>query len=121
LSTRSLNRALGVLGSIAGGGAAIGLFLGGVLTEFVAWELIFFVNVPIGLGVLLIGLILVERLVLEQSLCEGIELVAVLPQQRDLLVRLVDDPSHLLVDQLLRALRDLGGAGQQPTASVDGG
>jgi len=78
-------------------------------------------SAPIGLGVLLIGLILVERLVLEQSLCEGIELVAVLPQQRDLLVRLVDDPSHLLVDQLLRALRDLGGAGQQPTASVDGG
>jgi EmrB/QacA subfamily drug resistance transporter len=48
------NRALGILGAIAGGGAAIGLLVGGVLTEFVGWEWIFFVNVPIGLGVLLI-------------------------------------------------------------------
>jgi EmrB/QacA subfamily drug resistance transporter len=48
------NRALGVLGAIAGSGAAIGLLLGGVLTEFVGWEWIFFVNVPIGLGVLLV-------------------------------------------------------------------
>jgi EmrB/QacA subfamily drug resistance transporter len=48
------NKALGILGGIAGGGAAIGLLLGGVLTEFVGWEWIFFVNVPIGLGVLLI-------------------------------------------------------------------
>jgi len=55
------NKALGILGAIAGGGAAIGLLLGGVLTEFVGWEWIFFVNVPIGLGVLLI----VPRLVRE--------------------------------------------------------
>jgi EmrB/QacA subfamily drug resistance transporter len=48
------NKALGILGAIAGGGAAIGLLLGGVLTEFVGWEWIFFVNVPIGLGVLLV-------------------------------------------------------------------
>jgi EmrB/QacA subfamily drug resistance transporter len=48
------NQALGILGAIAGSGAAIGLLLGGVLTEFVGWEWIFFVNVPIGLGVLLI-------------------------------------------------------------------
>ena len=48
------NKALGILGAIAGSGAAIGLLLGGVLTEFVGWEWIFFVNVPIGLGVLLI-------------------------------------------------------------------
>jgi EmrB/QacA subfamily drug resistance transporter len=48
------NKALGLLGAIAGSGAAIGLLLGGVLTEFVGWEWIFFVNVPIGLGVLLV-------------------------------------------------------------------
>ena len=48
------NKALGILGAIAGGGAAIGLLVGGVLTEFVGWEWIFFVNVPIGLGVLLL-------------------------------------------------------------------
>ena len=48
------NAALGILGAIAGSGAAIGVLLGGVLTEFVGWEWIFFVNVPIGLGALLI-------------------------------------------------------------------
>jgi EmrB/QacA subfamily drug resistance transporter len=48
------NTALGILGAIAGSGAAIGLLLGGVLTEYVGWEWIFFVNVPIGLGVFLI-------------------------------------------------------------------
>jgi EmrB/QacA subfamily drug resistance transporter len=55
------NKALGILGAIAGSGAAIGLLLGGVLTEFASWEWIFFVNVPIGLGVLL----LVPRFVTE--------------------------------------------------------
>src|SRR5215207_5288202 len=46
------NKALGILGAIAGSGAAIGVLLGGVLTEYVGWEWIFFVNVPIGLGTL---------------------------------------------------------------------
>ncbi|MBM3943946.1 MAG: MFS transporter [SAR202 cluster bacterium] len=43
------NKALGVLGAIAGSGAAIGVILGGVLTEYVGWEWIFFLNVPIGI------------------------------------------------------------------------
>ena len=42
------NKALGVLGAIAGSGAAIGVLLGGILTEYVGWEWVFFVNVPIG-------------------------------------------------------------------------
>jgi EmrB/QacA subfamily drug resistance transporter len=46
------NKALGVLGAIAGSGAAIGVLLGGILTEYVGWEWVFFVNVPIGLGTL---------------------------------------------------------------------
>jgi EmrB/QacA subfamily drug resistance transporter len=46
------NKALGVLGGIAGSGAAIGVLLGGVLTEYVGWEWVFFVNVPIGLTAL---------------------------------------------------------------------
>src|SRR5215211_1499615 len=41
------NKALGILGGIAGSGAAIGVLLGGVLTEYVGWEWIFFVNLPI--------------------------------------------------------------------------
>src|SRR3954452_7577646 len=41
-------KALGVWSAIAAGGGAVGLLLGGVLTEAVGWEWIFFVNVPIG-------------------------------------------------------------------------
>jgi len=48
------NKALGILGAIAGSGAAIGVLIGGVLTEFAGWEWIFFVNVPIGFVALLI-------------------------------------------------------------------
>ena len=44
------NKALGILGAIAGSGAAIGVLLGGILTEYAGWEWIFFVNVPIGLA-----------------------------------------------------------------------
>jgi EmrB/QacA subfamily drug resistance transporter len=43
------NKALGILGAIAGSGAAICVVLGEVLTEFAGWQWIFFVNVPIGL------------------------------------------------------------------------
>jgi EmrB/QacA subfamily drug resistance transporter len=46
------NKALGILGAIAGSGAAIGVLMGGVLTEYLGWEWIFFVNVPIGLAAL---------------------------------------------------------------------
>jgi EmrB/QacA subfamily drug resistance transporter len=48
------NKALGILGAIAGAGGALGVLLGGILTEYAGWEWIFFVNVPIGLGALLI-------------------------------------------------------------------
>jgi len=41
------NKALGILGGIAGSGAAIGVLLGGVLTSYISWEWIFFVNLPI--------------------------------------------------------------------------
>ncbi len=42
-------KAFGVYGAIAGGGAAIGVILGGVLTEFTSWRWCLFVNVPIAL------------------------------------------------------------------------
>ena len=41
-------KALGVWSAIAAGGGAFGLLLGGILTETLSWEWIFFVNVPIG-------------------------------------------------------------------------
>jgi EmrB/QacA subfamily drug resistance transporter len=55
------NKALGILGGIAGSGAAIGVLLGGVLTDYISWEWIFFVNVPIALA----ALALVPRYVAE--------------------------------------------------------
>src|ERR1041385_2495154 len=51
---RERNKALGILGAIAGSGAAIGVLLGGVLTEHAGWEWIFFVNVPIGIATLFV-------------------------------------------------------------------
>ena len=42
-------RAFGVFGAISGGGAAIGLILGGVLTEYASWRWCLGVNVPIAL------------------------------------------------------------------------
>jgi EmrB/QacA subfamily drug resistance transporter len=42
-------RAFGVFGAIAGGGAAIGLIVGGVLTEYASWRWCLGVNVPIAL------------------------------------------------------------------------
>ncbi|MFJ5234310.1 MFS transporter [Kitasatospora sp. NPDC088391] len=41
------NRAFGVFSAVAGSGAAIGLLAGGVLTEYLNWRWVFFVNVPI--------------------------------------------------------------------------
>ena len=48
------NKALGIFGAIAGGGAAAGGLLGGVLTQYLGWEWIFFVNVPVGVLVFLL-------------------------------------------------------------------
>ena len=42
------NKALGIWGAIGGSGAAVGVLLGGVLTKYLGWEWIFFVNVPVG-------------------------------------------------------------------------
>ncbi len=42
-------RAFGVYGAIAGGGAAIGLVLGGTLTQFATWRWTLLINVPIAL------------------------------------------------------------------------
>ena len=42
-------KAFGVYGAISGGGAAIGLLLGGVLTEYASWRWCLFVNIPIAI------------------------------------------------------------------------
>src|SRR5271155_95963 len=51
----SRNRAMGVYAAMSGGGGAVGLLLGGILTSYVSWRWIFFVNVPIGALVLFLA------------------------------------------------------------------
>jgi EmrB/QacA subfamily drug resistance transporter len=43
------NKALGIWGAVAGSGGAAGVLLGGVLTEYIGWEWVLWVNVPIGI------------------------------------------------------------------------
>ena len=47
------NKALSIWGAIAGAGGAFGVLLGGILTQEVGWQWIFYVNVPIGALVVL--------------------------------------------------------------------
>jgi EmrB/QacA subfamily drug resistance transporter len=41
------NRAMGVWGAVAGSGGAVGVLLGGMLTQWAGWEWVLFVNVPV--------------------------------------------------------------------------
>jgi EmrB/QacA subfamily drug resistance transporter len=61
------NRAMGVYSAMSGAGGAIGLLLGGILTSYVSWRWIFFVNVPIGA----LGLALAPRVLLESERQRG--------------------------------------------------
>jgi EmrB/QacA subfamily drug resistance transporter len=54
-------KALGVWAAIAVGGGAVGLLLGGILTEAFSWPWIFFVNVPVGIVTFVLSLRLVPE------------------------------------------------------------
>ena len=47
---RERNIALGIYGAASGSGAAAGVLLGGLLTSYLSWSWIFFVNVPVGIA-----------------------------------------------------------------------
>jgi EmrB/QacA subfamily drug resistance transporter len=55
------NKALGVWGAVSGSGGAAGVLLGGVLTEYLGWEWVLWVNVPIGI----VAALLAPRLLVE--------------------------------------------------------
>jgi EmrB/QacA subfamily drug resistance transporter len=64
---RERNIALGAWGAVGAFGAVAGVLLGGILTDLLSWEWIFFVNVPIGL----LGLILAPILLSESRNARG--------------------------------------------------
>jgi EmrB/QacA subfamily drug resistance transporter len=49
-------RALAIWSAIAAGGSAVGLLMGGVLTDIASWRWVFFVNVPVGLVAIVMAL-----------------------------------------------------------------
>jgi EmrB/QacA subfamily drug resistance transporter len=64
---RERNLALGAWGAVGGVGAAAGVLLGGILTDLLSWEWIFFVNVPVGIA----GLALAPVLLAESKDAHG--------------------------------------------------
>ena len=82
---RERNIALGVWGAVGGFGAAAGVLLGGILTDLLSWEWIFFVNVPVGVAAFL----LTPRL---------------LTESRDASVKSFDIPGGVLVTAGLSSL-----------------
>ncbi len=55
------NKALSVWGAVAAGGAAAGVLLGGLLTEYLNWRWNFFVNVPVAIAVVIAALYLIPE------------------------------------------------------------
>ena len=52
-------KAMGVFGFVASGGGSIGVLLGGILTDVLNWHWIFLVNVPVGIAVIVLSLMLI--------------------------------------------------------------
>jgi EmrB/QacA subfamily drug resistance transporter len=55
------NRALGIYGAASGSGAAVGVLLGGVITSYLGWSWIFFVNVPVGVAAALLAPVILRE------------------------------------------------------------
>ena len=55
------NTAMGVWAAVASGGAAAGVLLGGILTQYLNWRWNFFVNVPVGIAVVFIAYYLLPK------------------------------------------------------------
>ncbi len=58
---RERNLALGIYGAASGSGAAVGVLLGGLLTSYLSWSWIFFINVPVGLAAIALAPLLLRE------------------------------------------------------------
>src|SRR5437016_7728550 len=58
---RELNLALGIYGAASGSGAAAGVLLGGLLTSYLSWSWIFFINVPVGVAAIALAPLLLRE------------------------------------------------------------
>ncbi|MCW3014347.1 MAG: efpA4 [Solirubrobacterales bacterium] len=54
------NKALGIFTAVSAGGGSIGLLLGGVLTDIASWRWVLFINVPIGIAIVLLAPLYIE-------------------------------------------------------------
>jgi EmrB/QacA subfamily drug resistance transporter len=57
---RDRNLALGIYGAASGSGAAAGVLLGGLLTSYLSWSWIFFINVPVGIAAIALAPVLLQ-------------------------------------------------------------
>ena len=58
---RERNLALGIYGAASGSGAAAGVLLGGLLTSYLSWSWIFFINVPVGVAAIALAPLLLQE------------------------------------------------------------
>src|SRR2546423_1006206 len=58
---RERNLALGIYGAASGSGAAVGVLLGGLLTSYLSWSWIFFINVPVGVAAIALAPVLLRE------------------------------------------------------------
>jgi MFS family permease len=56
------NRAISVYAFMTAAGGSIGLLIGGVVTASIGWHWIFFINIPIGVATMTVGVFVIERL-----------------------------------------------------------
>jgi EmrB/QacA subfamily drug resistance transporter len=59
--SKERSRAFGIFGAVAGGGSAVGLLLGGVLTETLSWRYCFYVNVVLAAGAIVGAVVLLQN------------------------------------------------------------